>query len=550
MAINGKTKQVEFGARSRAKLIQGVDILANAVRTTLGPKGRNVVLQRTWGAPHVTKDGVTVAKEILLKDDLANMGAQMVKEVASRTNDEAGDGTTTATVLAQAIVKEGIKYVTAGMNPMDLKRGMDKATEAVVEQLTKISKQCKTQNEIQQVGTISANSDETIGSMIADAMERVGKEGVITVEKGKTLKNELEVVEGLQFNRGFMSPYFINNPEKQIVELEDVYIILTGKHIRTIQEIVPLLEELAKKNRPFLLVCEDAEGEALATLVMNNAKGTIRCASVWAPGYGNSRKAMLQDMATLTGGDVISEETGLSLEKTKLENLGQASRVVIDKNTTTIIGGKGFKSKIDSRITEIKKQIELSDGGDDKKKLEERLAKLTGGVAVIKVGAATEVEVKEKKDRIEDALNATKAAVEDGIVPGGGVAYLRAKQKIMDLKGDNEDQTAGIQIVLKAIESPVRQIVANAGGSPDVVVNQILSGKDNFGYDAGKGEFGDMIKLGIIDPTKVTKTALLNASSIAGLLITTEASVFDEPEPQKKDWDPVSGNMKEGDFYS
>lgn len=550
MAINGKTKQVEFGARSRAKLIQGVDILANAVRTTLGPKGRNVVLQRTWGAPHVTKDGVTVAKEILLKDDLANMGAQMVKEVASRTNDEAGDGTTTATVLAQAIVKEGIKYVTAGMNPMDLKRGMDQATEAVVEQLTKISKQCKTQNEIQQVGTISANSDETIGSMIADAMERVGKEGVITVEKGKTLKNELEVVEGLQFNRGFMSPYFINNPEKQIVELEDVYIILTGKHIRTIQEIVPLLEELAKKNRPFLLVCEDAEGEALATLVMNNAKGTIRCASVWAPGYGNSRKAMLQDMATLTGGDVISEETGLSLEKTKLENLGQASRVVIDKNTTTIIGGKGFKSKIDSRITEIKKQIELSDGGDDKKKLEERLAKLTGGVAVIKVGAATEVEVKEKKDRIEDALNATKAAVEDGIVPGGGVAYLRAKQKIMDLKGDNEDQTAGIQIVLKAIESPVRQIVANAGGSPDVVVNQILSGKDNFGYDAGKGEFGDMIKLGIIDPTKVTKTALLNASSIAGLLITTEASVFDEPEPQKKDWDPVSGNMKEGDFYS
>lgn len=550
MAINGKTKQVEFGARSRAKLIQGVDILANAVRTTLGPKGRNVVLQRTWGAPAVTKDGVTVAKEILLKDDLANMGAQMVKEVASRTNDEAGDGTTTATVLAQAIVKEGIKYVTAGMNPMDLKRGMDQATEAVVEQLTKISKQCKTQNEIQQVGTISANSDETIGSMIADAMERVGKEGVITVEKGKTLKNELEVVEGLQFNRGFMSPYFINNPEKQIVELEDVYIILTGKHIRTIQEIVPLLEELAKKNRPFLLVCEDAEGEALATLVMNNAKGTIRCASVWAPGYGNSRKAMLQDMATLTGGDVISEETGLSLEKTKLENLGQASRVVIDKNTTTIIGGKGFKSKIDSRITEIKKQIELSDGGDDKKKLEERLAKLTGGVAVIKVGAATEVEVKEKKDRIEDALNATKAAVEDGIVPGGGVAYLRAKQKIMDLKGDNEDQTAGIQIVLKAIESPVRQIVANAGGSPDVVVNQILSGKDNFGYDAGKGEFGDMIKLGIIDPTKVTKTALLNASSIAGLLITTEASVFDEPEPQKKDWDPVSGNMKEGDFYS
>ena len=550
MAINGKTKQVEFGSRSRAKLIQGVDVLANAVRTTLGPKGRNVVLQRTWGAPAVTKDGVTVAKEILLKDDLANMGAQMVKEVASKTNDEAGDGTTTATVLAQAIVKEGAKYVTAGMNPMDLKRGMDKATDAVIEQLTNISKQCKTQNEIQQVGTISANSDEAIGSMIAEAMEKVGKEGVITVEKGKTLKNELEVVEGLQFDRGFMSPYFINNPEKQIVELEDVYIILTGKHIRTIQEIVPILEELAKKNKPFLLVCEDAEGEALATLVMNNAKGTIRCASVWAPGFGNSRKAMLQDMAILTGGDVISEETGFSLEKAKLENLGKASRVIIDKSTTTIIGGKGFKSKIDGRIVEIKKQIELSEGGDDKKKLEERLAKLTGGVAVIRVGAATEVEVKEKKDRIDDALNATKAAVEDGIVPGGGVAYLRAKQNISNLKGNNEDQTAGVQIVMKAIESPVRQIVANAGGSPDVVVNEILNGKNNFGYDAGKGEFGDMIKLGIIDPTKVTKTALLNASSIAGLLITTEASVFDEPEPQKKDWDPVSGNMKEGDFYS
>ena len=550
MAINGKTKKVEFGSRSRSKLIQGVDVLANAVRTTLGPKGRNVVLQRTWGAPAITKDGVIVAKEILLKDDLANMGAQMVKEVASRTNDEAGDGTTTATVLAQAIVKEGVKYVTAGMNPMDLKRGMDKATEAVVEQLSKISKQCKTQNEIKQVGTISANADKDIGSMIAEAMEKVGKEGVITVEKGKTMKNELEVVEGLQFDRGYMSPYFINNPAKQIVELEDVYVILTGKHIRTIQEIVPILEELAKKNKPFILLCEDAEGEALATLVMNNAKGTIRCASVWSPGYGNSRKAMLEDMAVLTGGEVLSEDTGLTLEKAKLENLGQASRVVIDKNTTTIIGGKGFKSKIDQRIVEIKKQIELSEGGDDKKKLEERLAKLTGGVAVIRVGAATEVEVQEKKDRIEDALNATKAAVEDGVVPGGGVAFLRAKQKIENLQGDNEDQTAGIQIVLKAIESPVRQIVANAGGSPDVVVNEILSGKNNFGYDAGTGKFGEMIELGIIDPTKVSKTALINASSIAGWLITTEASVFDEPEPEKKDWDPVENtNMKSGDFY-
>jgi len=550
MAINGKVKQVEFGSRNRAKLLKGVDILANAVRTTLGPKGRNVVLQRTWGAPAVTKDGVTVAREILLKDDLANMGAQMVKEVASKTNDEAGDGTTTATVLAQAIVKEGSKYVTAGMNPMDLKRGIDRATDAIVEQLKKISKPCDTQNEIEQVGTISANSDKQIGTMIAEAMEKVGKQGVITVEKGKTLKNELEVVEGLQFDRGFMSPYFINNPEKQIVELEDVYVILTGKHIRNIQEIVPLLEELAKKNKPFLFVCEDAEGEALATLVMNNAKGTIRCASVWAPGYGNSRKAMLEDMAILTGGQVISEETGLSLEKAKLEHLGQASRIVIDKNTTTIIGGKGLKSKIEERVVAIKTQIEQSEGGDDKKKLEERLAKMTGGVAVIRVGAATEVEMKEKKDRIEDALNATKAAVEDGIVPGGGVALIRAKQKIQNLKGDNEDQTAGIQIVLKAIESPVRQIVANAGGSPDVVVNEIMKGLDNFGYDAGTGKFGNMIELGIIDPTKVTKTALINAASIAGLLITSEASVYDAPEDVKKDWNPVGEtNMKEGDFY-
>ena len=549
MAINGKVKNVEFGSYNRAKLLKGVDILANAVKTTLGPKGRNVVLQRTWGAPAVTKDGVTVAREILLKDDLSNMGAQMVKEVAQKTNDEAGDGTTTATVLAQAIVKEGNKYVTAGMNPMDLKRGMDKATEAVVEQLLKISKSCDNRNEIEQVGTISANSDKDIGSMIADAMEKVGNQGVITVEKGKTLKNELEVVEGLQFDRGFMSPYFINNPEKQVVDLEDVYIILTGKHIRNIQEIVPLLEELAKKNKPFLFVCEDAEGEALATLVMNNAKGTIRCASVWAPGFGNTRKAMLEDMAILTGGQVISEETGLSLEKAKIEHLGQAARVLIDKNTTTIIGGKGFKSKIDERVVAIKAQIEQSEGGDDKKKLEERLAKLTGGVAVLKVGAATEVEMKEKKDRIEDALNATKAAVEDGIVPGGGVALIRAKQKIQDLKGDNDDQTAGIQIVLKAIESPVRQIVSNAGGSPDVVVNEIMNGKDNFGYDAGTGTYGDMIDLGIIDPTKVTKTALINASSIAGLLITSEASIYDAPEDVKKDWDPAKTNMKEGDFY-
>jgi len=550
MSINGKVKSVKFGADSRKRLIRGVDILANAVRTTLGPKGRNVVLQRTWGAPAVTKDGVTVAKEILLKDDLENMGAQMVKEVASKTNDEAGDGTTTATVLAQSIVKEGVKYVTAGMNPMDLKRGIDKATEAIVEQLKKISKPCDTQNEIAQVGTISANSDKEIGDMIADAMEKVGKEGVITVENGKGLKNELDVVEGLQFNRGFMSPYFINNPEKQTCELQDAYIILTGQHLRSVQEIVPILEELAKKNKPFVFVCEDAEGDALATLVMNTMKGTIRCCAVRAPSFGDDRKAILTDIAILTSGEVISQETGISMEKAKIENLGQASRVVIDKDSTTIIGGTGEKSKIEARAKEIQVQIEQSDNAHNKQKLQERLAKLTGGVAVLKVGAATEVEMKEKKDRVEDALNATQAAVEEGIVPGGGVALLRAKQNISDLKGDNADQDAGIKIVLKAVESPVRQITSNAGGSPDVVVNEILKSKDNYGYDAGTDKYGDMIELGIIDPTKVTKTALLNASSIAGLLLTTEASVYDAPEDVKKDWNPVPDtNMKEGDFY-
>ena len=550
MTINGKVKNVRFGSDSRDRLIRGVDILANAVKTTLGPKGRNVVLQRTWGAPAITKDGVTVAKEILLQDDLANMGAQMVKEVASKTADEAGDGTTTATVLAQAIVKEGIKYVTAGMNPMDLKRGIDKATEAIVEQLGKISKPCKETTEIEQVGTISANSDKEIGKMIAEAMQKVGEEGVITVENGKGFKNELEVVEGLQFDRGHVSPYFINNPAKQTVDFQDAYIIITGKHIRSITEIVPILEELAKKNQPFLFICEDIEGEALATLVMNHVKGTIRCCAVCAPGFGNTRKAMLQDIAVLTDGSVISEETGISLEKCRLEHLGQASRIIVNKDTTTIIGGKGMKSKIEERAKEIQVQIDQAENAQDKLKLQERLAKLTGGVAVIRVGAATEVEMKEKKDRIDDALNATKAAVGDGIVPGGGVALIRAKQKISDLKGENTDQDAGIKIVLNAIESPVRQIVSNAGGSPDVVVNKILEGKDNFGYDAGKDNYGDMIELGIIDPTKVTKTALINASSIAGLLLTTEASVYDAPEDVKKDWEPVTRtNMKQGDFY-
>ena len=549
MSINGKPKNVVFGSKSRAKLIRGVDILANAVRSTLGPKGRNVVLQREWSAPYVTKDGVTVAKEILLKDDLENMGAQMVKEVASKTADEAGDGTTTATVLAQAIVKEGVKYVTAGMNPMDLKRGIDKATEAVLEELSKISKPCKQRNEIEQVGTISANSDKSIGSLIAEAMEKVGNDGVITVESGKSLKDELDIVEGLQFDRGFLSPYFVNIHEKHRVELEDAYLVFADKHIRSVQEIVPVIEEIAKKSAPFLVIAEDVEGEALATLVVNNAKGTIVCCAVRSPGFGNERKANLEDMAILTGGTMISEDVGITIEKAKLEHLGKASRIVITKDTTTIIGGKGFKSKIEDRIKNIEKQIELTDEKIEKKKLKERLAKLQGGVAVLKVGAATEVEMKEKKDRIDDALNATKAAVEDGIVAGGGVALIRAKQNIKKIKTDNADQEAGIQIVLKALEAPVRQICTNAGDSTDVVLNKILAGEKDFGYDAGTGQYGNMLELGIIDPTKVTKTALKNAASIAGLILTTEVSVTDAPE-DKKDWNPANEtNMKDGDFY-
>jgi chaperonin GroEL len=550
MSINGKPKNVTFGSKSRAKLIRGVDILANAVKSTLGPKGRNVVLQREWSAPYVTKDGVTVAKEILLKDDLENMGAQMVKEVASKTADEAGDGTTTATVLAQAIVKEGIKYVTAGMNPMDLKRGIDKATEAVIEELSKISKPCKEKNEIEQVGTISANSDKTIGSLIAEAMEKVGNDGVITVESGKSLKDELDIVEGLQFERGFLSPYFVNIHEKHMVELEDAYLVFADKHIRSVQEIVPIIEEIAKKSAPFLVIAEDVEGEALATLVVNNAKGTIVCCAVRSPGFGNERKANLEDMAILTGGSMISEDIGITIEKAKLEHLGKASRIVITKDTTTIIGGKGFKSKIEDRIKNIEKQIEITDEKIEKKKLKERLAKLQGGVAVLKVGAATEVEMKEKKDRIDDALNATKAAVEDGIVAGGGVALVRAKQNIKKIKTDNADQEAGIQIVLKALEAPVKQICKNAGDSTDVVLSKILSGEKDFGYDAGKGQYGNMLELGIIDPTKVTKTALKNAASIAGLILTTEVSVTDAPEDVKKDWNPAPDtNMKDGDFY-
>ena len=550
MSINGKPKNVMFGSDSRARLIRGVDILANAVRSTLGPKGRNVVLQREWSAPYVTKDGVTVAKEILLKDDLANMGAQMVKEVASKTADEAGDGTTTATVLAQAIVKEGIKYVTAGMNPMDLKRGIDLAVEEVLKQLTKISKPCKQKHEIEQVGTISANSDKKIGSLIAEAMDKVGNDGVITVESGKSLKDELEIVEGLQFDRGFLSPYFVNLHEKHMVELKDAYLVFADKHIRSVQEIVPIIEEIAKKSAPFLVISEDCEGDALATLVMNNAKGTISCCAVRSPGFGNERKAQLEDMAVLTGGQMISEDMGIKIEKAKLEHLGKADRILISKDKTTIIGGHGFKSKIEDRIKSIEKQIEITEEKVHKKKLQERLAKLQGGVAVLKVGAATEVETKEKKDRIDDALNATQAAVEDGIVAGGGVALIRAKQKITNLKGENSDQTSGIQIVLQALESPVKQICKNAGDPTEVVLSKILEEKDDYGYDAGKGQYGNMLELGIIDPTKVTKTALKNAASIAGLILTTEVSVYDAPKDEKKDWNPATEtNMKEGDFY-
>jgi chaperonin GroEL len=533
-------KDVTFGLDSRTKLLKGVDVLANAVRTTLGPKGRNVVIQKAFGAPHVTKDGVTVAKEISLKDELENMGAQMVKEVASRTGDDAGDGTTTATVLAQAIVKEGMKYVTAGMNPMDLKRGIDQATSAVVDELTKISRPCQTQKEIEQVGSISANSEATIGNMIADAMEKVGKDGVITVEDGRSLKDELDVVEGMQFDRGYLSPYFITNGEKQLVDLDDPYIFVTDKKITNIQELLPVLEQVAKASKPLLIIAEEIEGEALATLVVNNLRGVIKTCAVKAPAFGDRRKSYLQDIAILTGGTVISEEVGLTLDKAKLEDLGRAKRVQISKEFTTIIDGAGNGKDIQTRIETIKTQIEESTSAYDKEKLQERLAKLTGGVAVIKVGGATEMEVKERKDRFDDALHSTRAAVQEGIVPGGGVALIRAKQAISDLKGKNADQDAGIKIVLEAIESPVRQIVSNAGDSPDVVVHTILTGDANYGYDASTGQYGDMLELGIIDPTKVTKTALLNASSVAGLLLTTECSITNikEDKPANPGMDP------------
>lgn len=523
-------KDVQFGNEVRQKMVSGVNTLANAVRVTLGPKGRNVVVDRAFGGPHITKDGVTVAKEIELKDKFENMGAQMVKEVASKTNDVAGDGTTTATVLAQAIVAEGMKYVTAGMNPTDLKRGIDKAVAALVEELKNIAKPCDTSKEIAQVGSISANSDEQVGAIIAEAMEKVGKEGVITVEDGKSLENELDVVEGMQFDRGYLSPYFINDAEKQIAALDNPFVLLFDKKISNIRDLLPVLEQVAKASRPLLIIAEDVEGEALATLVVNNIRGILKTVAVKAPGFGDRRKAMLQDIAILTGGTVIAEEVGLSLEKATLEDLGQAKRIEIGKENTTIIDGFGDAAKIEARVAEIRQQIETATSDYDKEKLQERVAKLAGGVAVIKVGAATEVEMKEKKDRVEDALHATRAAVEEGVVAGGGVALLRARAALENLHTGNADQDAGVQIVLRAVESPLRQIVANAGGEPSVVVNKVLEGKGNYGYNAGSGEYGDMIEMGVLDPAKVTRSALQHAASIAGLMLTTDCMIAEIPE--------------------
>ena len=527
-------KEVRFHEGARAKMVHGLNILADAVKVTLGPKGRNVVLERSFGAPTVTKDGVSVAKEIELKDKFENMGAQMVKEVASKTSDVAGDGTTTATVLAQAIVREGMKFVASGMNPMDLKRGIDKAVLGVVEELKKISKPCTTSKEIAQVGAISANADFDIGKIISDAMDKVGKEGVITVEDGKSLENELDLVEGMQFDRGYLSPYFINNPEKQICVLEDPYILLYDKKISSIRELLPILEQVAKAGKPLLLIAEEVEGEALATLVVNNIRGILKTCAVKAPGFGDRRKAMLEDMAVLTGGTVISEELGLKLENATLKDLGRAKKVEAGKENTTIIDGAGDKKQIEARVKQIRVQIEEATSDYDKEKLQERVAKLAGGVAVIKVGAATEIEMKDKKARVEDALHATRAAVEEGIVPGGGVAYLRARQALEGkLKGDNHDQEAGIKIVMKALEEPLRIIVDNAGAEPSVVLNKVLEDKGNFGFNAQTEEFGDLVQMGVIDPTKVSRTALQNASSVAGLMLTTDAMVAELVEEKK-----------------
>ncbi len=534
-------KEVVFGADARARMMEGVTVLANAVKATLGPKGRNVVLERSFGAPTVTKDGVSVAKEIELKDKLQNMGAQMVKEVASKTSDNAGDGTTTATVLAQAIAREGMKYVAAGMNPMDLKRGIDKAVAALVDELKKISKPCTTSKEIAQVGTISANADEDVGKIIAEAMDKVGKEGVITVEDGKSLNNELDIVEGMQFDRGYLSPYFINNQDRQVATLENPYVLLNDKKISNIRDLLPVLEQVAKSGRPLLIIAEDVDGEALATLVVNSIRGVLKTVAVKAPGFGDRRKAMLEDIAILTGGKVVSEETGMNLEKVTLADLGQAKRVEVAKENTTVIDGAGNAEDIQARVKQIRVQIEEATSDYDREKLQERVAKLAGGVAVVKVGAATEVEMKEKKARVEDALHATRAAVEEGIVAGGGVALLRARVNVK-VTGANHDQDAGIKLVMRAIEEPLRQIVANAGDEPSVVLNKVVEGKGNFGYNAANGEYGDMIEMGILDPTKVTRTALQNAASVASLLLTTECMVADAPK-EDAPAAPMGGGM-------
>ena len=531
-------KDIRFGEDARSRMVRGVNVLANAVKATLGPKGRNVVLQKSFGAPTITKDGVSVAKEIELADAFENMGAQMVKEVASKTSDNAGDGTTTATVLAQAFIREGMKAVAAGMNPMDLKRGIDQAVKAAVGELKSLSKPSSTSKEIAQVGTISANSDANIGDLIAQAMDKVGKEGVITVEDGSGLDNELDVVEGMQFDRGYLSPYFVNNQQSMQAELDDPYILLHDKKISNVRDLLPVLEGAAKAGKPLLIVAEEVEGEALATLVVNTIRGIVKVCAVKAPGFGDRRKAMLEDMAILTGGTVISEEVGLSLEKATIKDLGRAKKIQVSKENTTIIDGAGEGAGIEARIKQIKAQIEETSSDYDREKLQERVAKLAGGVAVIKVGAATEVEMKEKKARVEDALHATRAAVEEGIVPGGGVALIRAKAAIAGIKGANEDQNHGIQIALRAMEAPLREIVTNAGDEPSVILNRVVEGKGAFGYNAANGEFGDMIEFGILDPTKVTRTALQNAASIAGLMITTEAMVAELP---KKDEPAMPG---------
>ena len=538
-------KDIRFGEDARSRMVRGVNVLANAVKATLGPKGRNVVLEKSFGAPTITKDGVSVAKEIELADKFENMGAQMVKEVASRTNDDAGDGTTTATVLAQALIREGAKAVAAGMNPMDLKRGIDKAVSAAVAELKNISKPTADDKAIAQVGTISANSDESIGQIIADAMKEVGKEGVITVEEGSGLDNELDVVKGMQFDRGYLSPYFINNQQSQTADLDDPFILLHDKKISNVRDLLPVLEGVAKAGKPLLIVAEEVEGEALATLVVNTIRGIVKVVAVKAPGFGDRRKAMLEDMAVLTGGTVISEEVGLSLEKATIKDLGRAKKVQVSKENTTIIDGVGDKANVDARVAQIKTQIQDTSSDYDREKLQERVAKLAGGVAVIKVGASTEIEMKEKKDRVDDALHATRAAVEEGVVPGGGVALVRALQAISELKGDNEDQNVGIALLRRAVEAPLRQIVSNAGGEPSVVVDKVKQGSGNYGFNAASDTYGDMIEMGILDPAKVTRSALQAAASIGGLMVTTEAMVAevveDKPAPAMPDMGGMGG---------